>query len=564
MWSTDEAGLPVLPGLVRYDEVSSGHIDHSLRISVPALQNTWVWPARTSSPLPGVYDPKHPPAGQRFRLKASFDISGYPPQTKVILQALKTYGATASTMTGVGKPMTVIGSPDSRWNFQTDLNTLSRVKISDFEAVEVSSLMIDPNSAQARTPPGISSTPSITITSPNGGESLVPGTTPAITWTSSGSVGSFVKIELLKAGTVVQTVSSSTSNDGTHNWTIPSTVVTGTDYRIRITSASNAAITDTSNSNFAITSTTTTTPSITVTSPNGGESLVPGTTPTITWTSSGSVGSNVRIELLKAGAVSQVISVYTLNDGSFTSWTIPSTQTTGTDYRIRITSATNAAITDTSNSNFAIGSGTTTPSITVTSPNGGESLVPGTTPTITWTSSGSVGSNVRIELLKAGAVVQTISTYTLNDGSFTSWTIPSGQTTGTDYRIRITSATNTAITDTSNSNFAIGSGTTTPSITVTSPNGGESYARMMGTGTPRLIQWSYTGNPGSTVKIELLKGGAFYKTLTSSTSLGSTGSGSYSWQISADTDLGTTYMIRVTSTSNSGYSDKSNANFSIN
>ena len=171
MWSTDEAGLPVLPGLVRYDEVSSGHIDHSLRISVPALQNTWVWPARTSSPLPGVYDPKHPPAGQRFRLKASFDISGYPPQTKVILQALKTYGATASTMTGVGKPMTVIGSPDSRWNFQTDLNTLSTVKISDFEAVDVSSLMIDPNSAQARTPPGVSSSPSITVTSPNGGGS---------------------------------------------------------------------------------------------------------------------------------------------------------------------------------------------------------------------------------------------------------------------------------------------------------------------------------------------------------------------------------------------------------
>ena len=155
-----------------------------------------------------------------------------------------------------------------------------------------------------------------------------------------------------------------------------------------------------------------------------------------------------------------------------------------------------------------------------------------------------MGSNVRIELLKAGAVSQTVSVYTLNDGSFTSWTIPSTIATGTDYRIRITSATNGAITDTSNSNFAITSTTTTttttPSITVTSPNGGESYARMMGTGTPVLIRWSYTGNPGSTVKIELLKEGAFYKTLTSSTSIGSAGSGSYSWQIPAGTELGTT------------------------
>ena len=82
MWSTDEGGLPVLPGLVRYDEVSSGLIDHSLRISVPAMQNTWVWPARATSPLPGVYDSKHLPAGQRLRLKASYDISGDPPQGK--------------------------------------------------------------------------------------------------------------------------------------------------------------------------------------------------------------------------------------------------------------------------------------------------------------------------------------------------------------------------------------------------------------------------------------------------------------------------------------------------
>ena len=162
MWATDEAGLPIFPGLVRYDEVSSGKINHALRIAVPALQNKWVWPARTSSPLPGISDPTHPPAGQRFRLKSSFDISGYPPQARVILQALKTYGAMATTMNGKGNPVNVIGSPDTRWNY-ADLNTLYNVKITDFEAVDVSSLMIDPNSAQARTTTIVSPTPPITL-----------------------------------------------------------------------------------------------------------------------------------------------------------------------------------------------------------------------------------------------------------------------------------------------------------------------------------------------------------------------------------------------------------------
>jgi hypothetical protein len=149
MWSADESGLPILPGLVRYDEVSTGYINHSLRMGIPVMQNTWVWPARATAPLPSPYDPAHPPAGQRFRLKASYDISDYPPQAKVILQALKTYGAMATTLNGMGKPVTIIGSPDTRWD-NADLNTLSRVNISDFEAVDVSALMINENSAQAR------------------------------------------------------------------------------------------------------------------------------------------------------------------------------------------------------------------------------------------------------------------------------------------------------------------------------------------------------------------------------------------------------------------------------
>jgi hypothetical protein len=257
---------------------------------------------------------------------------------------------------------------------------------------------------------------------------------------------------LLKAGVLSQTIASSTPNDGDFTgWTVPSTSTTGTDYRIRITSTSSAAITDSSNNYFAITSA----PSITVTSPNGGESWIRGTTPTITWTSSGSTGSSVKIELLKAGVLSQTIASSTPNDGSFTGWIVPSTSATGTDYRIRITSTSSAAITDSSNNYFAI---TTAPSITVTSPNGGETWKRGTTHTITWNYTASPGSQVKIVLLKAGTAVETINASTPigsnGKGSYT-WSISTTRSTGDDFSISVQSTSQPTIRDTSNRYFRI-------------------------------------------------------------------------------------------------------------
>jgi hypothetical protein len=155
----------------------------------------------------------------------------------------------------------------------------------------------------------------------------------------------------------------------------------------------------------------------------------------------------VKIELLK-GAVKSTIIASTDNDGSY-SWNIPSTQTPGTDYKIRVTSTTNSAYTDTSDNTFII----QTPIITVVSPNGLENWIRGTTQTIKWKSTGSPGANVKIELLK-GAVKSTIIASTDNDGSY-SWNIPSTQTPGMDYKIRVTSTTNSAYTDTSDNTFTI-------------------------------------------------------------------------------------------------------------
>jgi len=161
----------------------------------------------------------------------------------------------------------------------------------------------------------------------------------------------------------------------------------------------------------------------------------------------------VKIELLKAGVSVGTAVASTPNDGSF-SWTISSTRPAGTDYKIRVSSTTTAA-SDTSDNYFTIGTGPPpTATITVISPNGGESWARGTTHLITWTWTGSPGANVKIELLRAGAVVGTMTaSMPLSTGSY-SWPIWSGRAPGTDYKVRITSTT-TGISDTSNNNFNI-------------------------------------------------------------------------------------------------------------
>jgi len=297
-------------------------------------------------------------------------------------------------------------------------------------------------------------TPTITVTAPNGAESWIQGSSHAITWTSTGDVGSNVKIEVLKAGSVVQTLSSSDPNDGTFSWTLATTLVAGTDYRVRITSMTNTAVTDVSNNYFTI---TTSTPSITVTSPNGGETWNKGTSYPITWSSTGSLGSSVNIALFNGNSflnyITTNVPIGSGGSGSYT-WQIPAGTATGSTYKIGVQSASQTSMYDLSNNDFTITPATTTPSITVTSPNGAESWAPGSNHAITWTSTGDVGSNVKIEVLKAGSVVQTLSSSDPNDGTF-SWTLATTLVEGTDYRIRITSTTNTAITDSSNANFAM-------------------------------------------------------------------------------------------------------------
>ena len=132
--SADAAGLPMLPGLVRYDEVQEGVIDHALRFTVNATQRAYVYPATHFASSSS--DPDLPPMGLRLRLKAGFDISGFPACDQVILQALKTYGMLVADN---GSSWYLSGAPDSRWDDDA-LHALSQVKGTDFEVVDTSSL----------------------------------------------------------------------------------------------------------------------------------------------------------------------------------------------------------------------------------------------------------------------------------------------------------------------------------------------------------------------------------------------------------------------------------------
>jgi hypothetical protein len=128
--SADAAGLPIFPGLVRYDEVASGHIDHALRFTVSRSQRAYLHPAThwASSST----DANLPPMGLRFRLKASFDVSGYTGESRVVLNALKKYGMIVADN---GSNWFISGAVDTRWD-DTDLNQLKTVPGNAFEVVD--------------------------------------------------------------------------------------------------------------------------------------------------------------------------------------------------------------------------------------------------------------------------------------------------------------------------------------------------------------------------------------------------------------------------------------------
>jgi hypothetical protein len=132
--SADAAGLPILPGLVRYDEVARGSIDHALRFTAPDTRAAYVYPARHFAS--SSHDPSLPPMGLRVRLKAGVDISSLPRQARIVAAALKRYGM---ILADNGSPWYISGAPDRRWS-NDGLHLLGRLTGADFEVVDTRSL----------------------------------------------------------------------------------------------------------------------------------------------------------------------------------------------------------------------------------------------------------------------------------------------------------------------------------------------------------------------------------------------------------------------------------------
>jgi hypothetical protein len=347
------------------------------------------------------------------------------------------------------------------------------------------------------------------LTAPDGGETLVAGTDFDITWLSTASVGNMLIEYSTNSGTDWATVVDSTDNDGSYTWTVPDE--NSATCLIRISEVQDGFPTDTSDAVFTILPAGS--DSLNLTSPNGGEGLTSGAVHNITWTSTGSI-SNVQLHYsLDNGSSWNLINTVP-NSGTY-AWTVPFSSSS--QCLVRVRDSQDNTPSDVSNSVFSIGAfGEET--ITVTTPNGGESFFIGTAHLIEWNGTGPV-ANVKIEYsINNGSSWNTIINSTTNTGSY-SWQVPDSESD--QCLVRVSDASDGTPTDTSNAVFSIKP--ITPALFIKTPKGGEFWS----VGKKHDITWNTYGNVGN-VKIQYSTDDqATWKTITSNTA----NDGSYTWTI---------------------------------
>jgi hypothetical protein len=375
-------------------------------------------------------------------------------------------------------------------------------------------------------------TPSVTVLTPNGGESWITGSSQSITW-GTGGLGGNVSIELNRSYSAGgwEFLTASTANDGSWTWMV--TTPTTSAARVRITSVETPSATDVSNGDFSITQ-----PQLTVTAPNGGETWPVATSQTISWTLSGASG-NVVVQLDRSFPSGSWETLATTSAASY-AWTVTAPATGNA--RVRAYLQSSPSVADTSNASFAI----IEPSLTVTSPNGGEVLTPGSLAVIRWTKQYLSGS-VKVEINRgypAGTWVTLAASVSVDT---LLWTVDQNGTTTA--RMRVTSNTYSSATDISNADFTV----LTPSLAVTSPNGGE----IWNAGTAHTLRWSRVNLSGA-MNVYINRdypGGAWTPLAVSVTA------DTFVWNVV--TPYSNTARMRVSSVTVPGFSDESNADFVI-
>ncbi|WP_128700698.1 DUF2341 domain-containing protein [Candidatus Velamenicoccus archaeovorus] len=406
--------------------------------------------------------------------------------------------------------------------------------------------------------------PSVTVITPNGGESWFATGNYNVTWTSRGYVNpDSLLLEYSTDGATWNTIKSGQANTGTYTWKVAD--VLSSTVRVRITDAQRTTVTDTSNNPFTIKA-----PTITVVSPNNGtEEWVAGLVKEIKWTSEGydvgAVRDNINIRYSADGGTSWLdtnLPSGSANSGSYM-WLVPST--ISNTCLVKIYDASRPATVDTSDQNFKI----VLPYVRVLTPNGGESWPIGTKDkVITFRSVGDISNNLKIEYSKDNFTsdFHTIATGVSKgelqeDGSFLGsygWGA-TGDGIPDDYsssvKVRVTDSNWLAIHDESDNFFTIAY----PILKVTRPNGGDLFT----VGDAENITWTNTGSVGNSLKIEYSKDNFVTDGILIADNVPNSGEGgTYSWTVV--NDISATARVRITDNSRPlMVNDKSDATFSI-
>ncbi len=274
---------------------------------------------------------------------------------------------------------------------------------------------------------------------------------------------------------------------------------------------------------------------LSIISPNGGEAWEQGTSHTIEWTYTGNLDSSAWITINGAGTTRQYTTSIGSNGGGSYLWNIPDNFPLGNDYTVTIGAIdymSGSTRSDTSDGSFTIRQ---KPGIiSITSPNGWESWEAGSRYSIEWTYTGNLGSTVWITINGAGTTRQYTTTIGSNGRGSYHWNIPNDFRWGGDYRVTIEAidyASGSTVSDTSSDHFTI-----IPKISITSPNGGESWEK----GSVHTIEWTFTGDPGTNdfvFALELIgtdQNGQDHIEDVINPPLGRNGKGSYSWTVPDD------------------------------
>ena len=321
----------------------------------------------------------------------------------------------------------------------------------------------------------------VTLTSDNGGSTWPAGTARAVTWTTTGTVGTSVRIDLVKGtpGTTVQSVTAP-STAGTVTWTPAAKLPTGSDYRVVLVAVSFPKLVDVSDAAVAVTGST-----LSLAEPDA--EWVSGVPRTITWTKTGAAGTAVALSLVPAsGSAVPVTASTPLAAGTFT-WTPPLTLAPGIPYRVRAVVVGNALVTDTTDAAVTL----RTPSLSLSTPSSAATWTTGVPVDLAWSWSDGVTAPVTVQLLRGTAVV---GMATGTSATSLRWTPPMTLAPASDYRIRVSATAATKVTATSAFTVTV----VRPTVALT--------ATAVRSGSPTTLSWQFSEAVVAPVRVDLLRG----------------------------------------------------------